>query len=55
MSKPICDKCKKEFELFGGLAFSPLISSSSLVHKYHLCKICWRKFMDWLEEDKDYE
>lgn len=47
MITPICDKCGKEFEEFGALAFSP--PKNDLCLKYHICKTYWDKFVIWLK------
>lgn len=49
MISPVCNRCKKELKFFGGLAFSPPLGSRSAVYKYHLCKICWDNFEEWLD------
>lgn len=41
---PVCDVCKKELKDFGGLLFSPP-NEKSTVHKYHICKKCYKKFV----------
>ena len=40
MIKPICDKCKKELEEFGGILLSPP-NESGKVKKLHLCNGCY--------------
>jgi hypothetical protein len=42
--KPVCDKCKKELETFGGILFSPP-DSNSMVRKWHICKPCYEKMV----------
>jgi hypothetical protein len=37
--KPVCDKCGKELNDFGGLIFSP--PKGRTVRKYHICKNCF--------------
>lgn len=48
--KPTCDKCKNELTDFGAIALSPPDDENKVV-KYHLCKKCYAKFSDWLDED----
>jgi len=38
--KPVCDKCKKELETFGGILFSPP-NKEGYVRKWHICKPCY--------------
>jgi hypothetical protein len=42
--KPVCDKCKKELEAFGGILFSPP-DSNNMVKKWHICKPCYEKMV----------
>lgn len=42
--KPVCDFCKKELKDFGALLFSPPDKKSN-VKKFHVCKMCYRKFI----------
>jgi len=39
--KPVCDKCGKELDDFGGILFSP--PKGNIVEKYHLCKACYKE------------
>lgn len=41
MIKPVCDKCMKEINEFGGLLFSPP-DINSMVTKWHLCVKCYK-------------
>lgn len=50
MIYPCCDKCKKELETFGGLVFSPPHSSHNTVNKYHVCRDCFAKLIEWFNE-----
>jgi hypothetical protein len=40
--KPVCDKCKKELQTFGGILFSPP-NEKGMVRKWHICKPCYEK------------
>jgi len=42
--KPVCDKCKKELEVFGGILFSPP-DEKGYVRKWHICKPCYEKMV----------
>lgn len=42
---PICDFCKKEIFKFGAILLSPPNKKGS-VKKYHLCKKCYKFFID---------
>jgi hypothetical protein len=58
MISPTCDKCNRELQDFGALAFSPPEtqpdgSSGREVEKYHLCASCWQEFKLWLERRND--
>jgi hypothetical protein len=44
-----CDKCTKELNVEGGLAFSPPIAEGG-IDKYHLCLRCWALFVKWINE-----
>lgn len=46
--KPICDKCKKELEDFGGILLSPP-NQESQVKKFHLCKNCYQEIIERFE------
>lgn len=46
---PTCDKCDKELEFPGGLAFSP--PDENKVIKFHLCQTCWARFLRWITQD----
>lgn len=51
MIAPKCDRCKRELDAPGGLAFSPpdRVDRASSVDKLHLCAPCWRDhFLPWL-------
>lgn len=39
MIKPICDRCGKELEDFGGILLSP--PEGRKVSKFHMCKACY--------------
>ncbi len=41
---PLCDKCKKELNDFGGILLSPP-NVRNEVKKYHLCKDCYQKII----------
>lgn len=45
-----CDKCQKDLEDLGALAFSPP-TKHMWVKKYHICKECWIGFTNWLKEE----
>ena len=54
MVKPICAKCRKEINEFGGLIFSPpnvksIENDCAIVQKIHICTHCFTKLMDWIE------
>jgi hypothetical protein len=42
--KPICDKCKKELDDFGGILFSPP-DENNKVEKFHLCRACYEEII----------
>lgn len=46
--KPVCDKCKKELGDFGAILLSPP-DKKNKVKKFHLCKFCYRKIVDYLK------
>lgn len=48
MTKPICNKCRKELKEFGALVFSPPAKSTGMVFKIHLCIDCWCLLSDWI-------
>lgn len=53
MIKPICDKCKREMQDFGGLLFSPpktLISGSQNVTKQHVCVDCFSSLSECMKQ-----
>lgn len=39
---PLCDKCKKELQTFGGILLSPP-NENSEVKKFHLCVDCYQE------------
>jgi len=41
---PVCDKCKKELNQYGGLLFSPP-DKNSVTKKWHLCKDCYEEII----------
>ncbi len=41
--KPLCDKCKKELTEYGGILLSPP-DEKSMVKKFHLCSVCYKKY-----------
>jgi hypothetical protein len=43
--KPICDKCRKELDDFGGILLSPPDEHSN-IKKMHLCKKCYNEIID---------
>jgi hypothetical protein len=43
--KPMCDKCKKELEDFGGILFSSP-DENNKVKKFHLCKTCCEQIIN---------
>lgn len=43
--KPICDKCKKELNEFGGILLSPP-NKNNEVKKFHLCKSCYEEIIN---------
>jgi hypothetical protein len=43
--KPVCDKCKKELDDFGGILLSPP-DQDSRVKKFHLCRMCYKEVVD---------
>jgi hypothetical protein len=43
---PRCDRCRRELEFSGGLAYSPPVNGMCL--KMHLCGKCWRAFQRWM-------
>ncbi|MCG2698373.1 hypothetical protein L6307_04805 [Candidatus Parcubacteria bacterium] len=43
--KPICDKCKKELNSFGGILLSPPDKNNN-VKKFHLCESCYKKIIN---------
>jgi predicted Zn-dependent protease len=47
--KPICNKCKKELQTYGGLIFSPPVENW-MVKKWHICKECYAKLEKELSE-----
>ena len=49
MIKPKCDMCRKELKDFGGLLFSPP-NDKDMVEKFHICKKCYKKIMDFIFE-----
>jgi hypothetical protein len=44
---PECDKCGRELDAPGALAFSPPVLTG-VVRKIHICIACWRDFEAWL-------
>lgn len=49
--KPTCDMCGEELGEFGGLAFSPPLSlEKNLVMKYHLCRGCFEKVIQFIRK-----
>lgn len=46
--KPICDKCKKELEEFGGILFSPP-DENNKAKKWHICKKCYNEIEESLK------
>ena len=57
MISPNCDRCNRELQDFGALAFSPPEtqpdgSCGREVEKYHLCADCWQELKRWLEQPK---
>ncbi len=42
---PICDKCKKELNEFGGILLSPP-NKNNEVTKFHLCISCYEELID---------
>lgn len=58
MINPNCDRCHRELQDFGALAFSPPETQSDgscgrEVEKYHLCANCWEEFKRWVEKSED--
>ena len=41
-----CDLCGKELTCLGGLMFSPPAPISNIVHKYHICAVCFSKLTE---------
>ena len=46
---PICDKCHKELEEYGGILLSPP-EEDGRVEKFHLCRHCYEKIKENLFE-----
>lgn len=42
--KPVCDKCKKELEVFGGILLGPP-NENNTVRKFHLCADCYNEII----------
>lgn len=42
--KPTCDFCNKELTEFGAILLSPP-SRANNVHKYHVCKECYKSIL----------
>ena len=42
--KPICDRCKKELQDFGGILFSPP-NKENMTRKFHICKKCYEEIL----------
>ena len=49
--KPVCDKCKKELDRFGGILFSPP-NDEGMVRKFHLCKKCYDEIVSSFNNEK---
>lgn len=47
---PICDKCHKELEEYGGILLSPP-EEDGRVEKFHLCRNCYEKIKENLFEE----
>lgn len=45
---PICDKCKKELQTFGGILLGPPDENSN-VKKFHLCVDCYKEIVQDLK------
>lgn len=41
-----CNRCFRTLEAQGALVFSPPESLACV--KYHVCRVCWLKLIDWL-------
>jgi hypothetical protein len=44
-----CDRCHLELRAPGALMFSPPVSESWIVEKYHICVHCWSELSGLLE------
>jgi len=47
--KPICDRCKRELEDFGGILFSPP-NPDKTTKKLHICKKCYEEILKEFDE-----
>jgi hypothetical protein len=48
----ICAKCRSPLYEPGALVFSPPwhgATSEGLTQKFHLCRACWAKMIDWFD------
>ncbi len=56
MIKPICLKCKIEFDEFGGVLLSPPLNIPAIselsfpVNKYHLCVKCYWEVFNYINK-----
>lgn len=50
MIKPKCDKCSEELNDYGAVLISPP-TKESMVYKFHLCKSCYEKLIDFIAFD----
>jgi hypothetical protein len=44
-----CNKCRQELKEQGGLIFGPPANMFGDVCKFHVCKGCYEKLLDWLQ------
>ena len=49
MIEPACHKCLKELEDYGAIVLSPP-ERDGRCDKYHICKKCWEKLLDFMGE-----